>query len=151
MFINKREVKISIPTSSKQSNFLTIKSQEKQGLSKPIRKVTFWQKIKTWLFPRLKESERLTLEYFEAEIHKRQSEADKIAAQTEVLKQKEVFEFNKIINEIFKDDGLPKSAKYLKLAKVLEKNSQVLENFKDVKKITENIKLDEQQRIKLND
>jgi hypothetical protein len=136
MFINKREVKISIPPSSKQSNFLKIISQKKQGLSKPIRKVTFWQKIKTWLFTRLIESERLTLEYFEAEIHKKQSEADKITAQaknitaqTEVLKQKEVLEFNKIINEIFKDDGLPKAVKYLKLAKILEKNPHILEHF----------------------
>ncbi len=146
-------IELSIPPSSKQSNFLTIKAQKKQGLSKPIHKVAFWQKIKTWLFPRLKESERLTLEYFEAEIHKRQSEAEKIAAQAnkisvqiDVLKQKEVLEFNKIINEIFKDDGLPQAAKYLKLAKVLEHNPHVLEHFKNVKKITENNELDEQQQ-----
>ena len=151
MFIKKREVKLSIPQSGNPSDYLIVKAQKKQGLSRPINTKTFLQKIRTWLFPRLKESERLTLEYFEAEIHKRQSEADKITAQKDLLKQKEVLEFNRIINEIFKDDGLPQAAKYLKLAKVFEKNPHVLKHFKNVKNITTNMEMDGQQRIKLND
>lgn len=151
-------IKLSIPPSSCSSDSLTIKAENNQVLAKTFHIKMFWQKIKAWLYPQLIESERLTKDYFEANVHKKQNEADKIAAQaknivaqTEVLKQKEVLEFNKIINEIFRDDGLPKAAKYLKLAKVLEKNPHVLEHFKIIGKISEDIELDEQQIIKLND
>ncbi|MBN2589357.1 MAG: hypothetical protein JXA96_05820 [Sedimentisphaerales bacterium] len=88
-------------------------------------KKSLWNRMKYWLFPYLKESERLTRQYFEAEIKQRQNITAKTEAETNLLKIKEVREFNSIINEIFSNDGLPEKAKALKLAKLLENNHKI--------------------------
>lgn len=86
-------------------------------------KKSFWYETKLWILPYLKENEKLTKEYLIAKIKQEQNIANKIEAQANLLKMKEIREFNSIINEIFSDDGLPEEAKALKLAKVLENNN----------------------------
>jgi hypothetical protein len=43
----------------------------------------------------------------------------------ELLNQKVIRDFNKNIDNIYADDGLPESAKIIKMAKLLEKNPEV--------------------------
>ncbi len=92
--------------------------------------ISFWQKLKLWIFPYLKESENLTRQYFEAEIKQKQNNANKTEAETNLLKIKGIREYNSIINEIFSDDGLPEEAKALKLTKLLENNNDSIAMLK---------------------
>ena len=75
-------------------------------------------------------SEKLINKYFVAKIKQEQNIAKKIQAQANILKIKEAKEFNKIINEIFSNDDLPEIAKALKMAKILENNPKLSEDFK---------------------
>lgn len=109
---------------------------------------TRWQRFKFWLFPHLKKSRELAEAYAEAKVEKEKSEARKtteeaaeIAARKDITRQKEVREFNIIIDDIFKDDTLPPGAKALKLAKLIEKNPQVAKQLQRVKDIIENLAL----------
>ncbi len=144
MFFRKKECKHSLPSNSNSLEFLTIKAGNDQELSRPFHIKTFWQRITTWLFPNLKLSENLLIDYFKAKVQKEKSEAQKIEAQTNIARQKEVKEFNKAINEIFAEDGLPRAAKALKLAKVIEKNPFVVEQIKVVKEIIKSVELNKE-------
>ena len=97
---------------------------------------TRWQRLKATLFPYLKRSRELAYAYTEAKVEKERGEArkvtgeaDEIAARKDLTRQKEVKEFNRSVDDIFKNDGLASGAKVLKLAKLIEKNPQVVEQL----------------------
>jgi hypothetical protein len=84
----------------------------------------------------LKRSRELAYAYTEAKVEKERGEArkvtgeaDEIAARKDLTRQKEVKEFNRSVDDIFKNDGLASGAKVLKLAKLIEKNPQVVEQL----------------------
>ena len=95
---------------------------------------SLWNRIKYWLFPYLKESEKLTRQLIEAKVKQEENIALKTEAEINLLKIKEVREYNSIINEIFSDDKLPEEAKVLKLAKLLENNNDSIAILKSAKK-----------------
>ena len=101
------------------------------------QKKSSWHTIKLWLYFKLCYSERLIKEYFEAKIKQEQNIAKKIEAQTNILKIKEAKEFNNIINEIFSNNDIPDIAKAFKIAKILESNPKLLEEFQKVQEIFE--------------
>ena len=92
------------------------------------------QRFYGWIFPHLQLGEELAEEYFEAKVKKEQSEAN-------ILKLKEVGEFNNIINDIFSNDDLPQVVKALKLAKIIESNPDVIVHLESAKKIINELQL----------
>lgn len=54
-------------------------------------------------------------------------------------KQKEVQEFNKAVDDIYADDGLPESAKKLKFAKLLENNPGIEKQVERINTIIEKL------------
>ena len=110
---------------NKLNSILSTSPTETRVLFHNTLKRSLWDRLKYWLFPYLKESEKLTRQYFEAEIKQKQNIAAKTEAETNLLNIKGAREFNNIINEIFSDDELPKEAKALKLAKLLENQDNI--------------------------
>ena len=95
-------------------------------LSKHFSIIKIYPRIFSRLLLYFKKSKKLTKEYAEAKIKQEQNIAKKIEAQTNLLKIKEIKDFNNIINDIFSDDGLPEIAKALKLAKIIENNNNII-------------------------
>ena len=96
------------------------------------------------MFPYLIRSKELSCEYTEAKVEKERSEARKvaeeaaeIAAKRDLIRQKSAKEFGIVIDDIFADDGLPLSAKALKLSKLMEENHGVLAQLEKAEKIIE--------------
>lgn len=82
----------------------------------------------------------------QSEVLKNLQEAAKIAAEKgnidaeiRVKNQKEVKKFNQNIDDIFANDGLPASAKMLKLAKLLENNPGIENQIEKVKNMIEQL------------
>ncbi|NIP27268.1 MAG: hypothetical protein GWN67_01370 [Phycisphaerae bacterium] len=101
-------------------------------------------RVKSLLRPWLKKSEVLVAAYAEAkavrpsiENVKLVKDAVEIAAKEELIqgkinlvKQEEVQKFNAIVDDIYKNDGLPEEAKLLKLVKLIQANQKVLAQWK---------------------
>jgi hypothetical protein len=97
---------------------------------------TCWECFKEWIFPSLKRGNDLADAFADARVRGERNKADKvakeaaeIAARTDSENQRAVGEFNTIIDDIFKSDGLPPGAKALKLAKLLEANPAIAEKL----------------------
>ena len=133
---------------------MKIQACDNSGLQPKFHKRTRWQRFITALFPPLKNSKRLAEAYAEAKVEREKGEAYRIAEQTakisarkDLLKQQEVKEFNSIIDEIFKSDGLPPAAKMLKLAKLVENNPQIMIQINKVKELFEKLHLEKSMDI----
>jgi hypothetical protein len=107
-----------------------------------------WECFKSWLFPHMRKSKELAQAYTEAKVAKEENEARKIAeeaaeiaARKDLTMQQEASEFNALIDDIFADDGMPIGAKALKLAKLMEKNPQIVAQLDEVKGIMEELAL----------
>jgi hypothetical protein len=90
----------------------------------------------------------LSEQYAEAVVHREQSEAHRvaeqaaeIAARKDLIRQKEVQEFSRSVDEIFVADGLPPIAKALKLAKLMESNPHVEAHIGAAKEILKELPL----------
>jgi hypothetical protein len=125
-----------------------VKAEGRPNNPEKPKEQTRWQRFKTWIFPYWKESKELAKTYSQAEVAKKENEARKlmeeaaeIAARKDLTQQKEVKQFNDIIDDIFADDGLLPGAKALKLAKLMEKNPQVAAQLEKVKDIIEKLAL----------
>ncbi len=77
------------------------------------------------------------------------AEAAETAARADVSRQEAVRVFNEQIDAIFGDDGLPESAKLLKLAKLLEKNTDLSEQIENVTEIIDRLALTRGSKIKI--
>ncbi len=114
-----------------------------------------WKLFTEWFVTYLKKCEELMEAYAEAKIEKEKSQARKtteeaaeIAARkdTEIARkrlmdQEEILKFNTVIDDIFKDDGLPSVAKALKFAKLLKENPEVVAQLNKVKEVIKKLRL----------
>jgi len=141
-----------------QSKYLDIQSRQKTH--KLIHSVdrTRWQRFRSVVFPHLRRSKELAYEYTEAKVEKQRSEArkiaeeaSKIAAKTDLIRQKNVKAFSAVIDDIFAVNSLPSGAKALKLAKLMEMNPQVAVQFDNVKEIIETLALKQDLNIQAVD
>jgi len=105
---------------------------------------TCWQRFKAVFFTHFSRSKELAYAYTEAKVEKERGEArkvtgeaDEIAARKDLTRQKEVKEFNRSVDDIFKNDGLASGAKVLKLAKLIEKNPQVIAQLEKAEEVIE--------------
>jgi hypothetical protein len=127
----------------------TVLSCDNSSLLVTSHRKSRWHKLKALLFPCLKNNKRLAEKYAEAKVEWEKSEAHRIAEQAaeisarkDLLKQEEVKEFSKIIDEIFKADGLPPAAKMLKLTKLMENNPQIMTQINKVEELFEKLHLE---------
>ncbi len=123
-----------------------VQPSDESGLLPTRGKTTLWQKVKNALILHLKHGRHLAEAYAEATVQKEYSEAHKIAeeaaeiaARKDLIKQEEVKEFASIVDNIFAADGLPQTAKALKLAKLMQNNPQVAVQLANAKEIFERL------------
>jgi hypothetical protein len=90
----------------------------------------------------------MTEAFYAAEIAKKQSEADKFAAeainittQSDLQKQTKVKVVNDIISDIFSDDKLPETAKMLKLSNLLANNPEITEQWEKIEQMASKLKV----------
>jgi hypothetical protein len=133
----------------KSSKFLKARSLQNADVLNHSENLSCWQRLKSVLFLYFTRSKELAYTYTEAKVEKERSEArkiaeqaDEIAAQKNLIRQKSAKEFSAVINEIFADDGLPTGAKAFKLAKLIEENPRVMSQLEKIGKIVEKFSLD---------
>ena len=87
----------------------------------------------------LSKGKKLTEKYYEAEVSKKQNEAEKIAeeaaniaADTDLKNQQKVKLVNEEISRIFSDGDLPDVAKQLQLANLMAENPEIAEQMSKI-------------------
>ena len=147
-----------IPRNEQPSKYLKVRSHQETFVSIRSGNRTRWQRLKATLFPRLKRSKELAYAYTEAKVEKELNEArkvaeeaDEIAARKDLTRQKEVKEFNRSVDDIFKIDRLASGAKIIKLAKLIEMNPQVVAQLKKVEEVIETLALKKALNIEVDD
>jgi hypothetical protein len=135
-----------------------IKVEGTPNLPEQPEERTRWECFKSWLFPHMRKSKELAQAYTEAKVAKEENEARKkaeeaaeIAARKDLIRQQEASEFNALIDDIFAEDGMPAGAKALKLAKLMEKNPQIVAQLDEVKGIIEELALKKGLNIELEE
>ena len=112
-----------------------------------------WKRFKSFFRRKAKKGVKLGEAYAAAEVSKKQSDArknleeaaklaaekDKIKTEENLQKQKVVQEFNKAVDDIYADDGLPESAKKLKLAKLMENNPEIIKQIDKINTIVDKL------------
>jgi len=135
-----------------------VKVEGRPNLPEQPEERTRWECFKSWLFPHMRKSKELAQAYTEAKVAKEENEALKIAeeaaeiaARKDLTKQQEASEFNKLIDDIFADDGLLPGVKALKMAKLMEKNPKIATQLDKVKDIIEKLALKKGLNIEVED
>jgi len=133
------------------STEVMIGARDGRDFAQETREHTRWERFKSWMsrmLPWLESSKGLATAYAKAKVAKERNEAGEIAAKRDleremhrILDQKEIREFNVAVDDICAKDGLSPGAKMLKLAKLIEKNRQVVAQLDKAKQIAEELAL----------
>jgi hypothetical protein len=125
------------------------------NVQEKYRGKTLWNLFKEWLCTHFKKGEELIEAYAEAKVEKEKSQAKKTAEETaeiaakrdtelarkRLIEHEEMQRFNVVVDDIFKEDGLPDEAKVLKFAKLIEKNHSIVAQVEEAIEVMQKLRL----------